>query len=175
MSQALRKLTGAVSRSHTSVIFTNQIREKIGVMFGNPETTTGGRALKFYASVRLDIRRIGAIKEGQDLTGNRTRVKVVKNKLAPPFRQAEFDVMYNEGISHTGLLVDLGVENDIVNKSGAWFSYGDVRLGQGRENAKQFLKESPDLAQEIEAKVRAALALGTRAAPSSGESDESYE
>jgi recombination protein RecA len=116
MSQALRKLTGAVSRSHTSVIFTNQIREKIGVMFGNPETTTGGRALKFYASVRLDIRRIGAIKEGQDLTGNRTRVKVVKNKLAPPFKQAEFDVMYNEGISHTGLLIDLGVENDIVQK-----------------------------------------------------------
>jgi recombination protein RecA len=122
MSQALRKLTGAVNRSHTSVIFTNQIREKIGVMFGSPETTTGGRALKFYASLRLDIRRIGAIKEGQDMTGNRTRVKVVKNKLAPPFKQAEFDVMYNEGISHTGLLVDLGVENDIVNKAGAWFS-----------------------------------------------------
>jgi recombination protein RecA len=160
MSQALRKLTGAVSRSHTSVIFTNQIREKIGVMFGSPETTTGGRALKFYASVRLDIRRIGAIKEGQDNTGNRTRVKVVKNKMAPPFKQAEFDVMYNEGISHTGLLVDLGVEHDIVNKSGAWFSYGDVRLGQGRENAKQFLKESPDLANEIEVRVRAAL--GTR-------------
>jgi recombination protein RecA len=157
MSQALRKLTGAVSRSHTSVIFTNQIREKIGVMFGSPETTTGGRALKFYASLRLDIRRIGAIKEGQDMTGNRTRVKVVKNKLAPPFKQAEFDVMYNEGISRTGLLVDLGVENDIVNKSGAWFSYGDVRLGQGRENAKQFLKESEDLAREIEVKVRAAL------------------
>jgi recombination protein RecA len=170
MSQALRKLTGAVSRSHTSVIFTNQIREKIGVMFGNPETTTGGRALKFYASVRLDIRRIGAIKEGQDLTGNRTRVKVVKNKLAPPFRQAEFDVMYNEGISHTGLLIDLGVENDIINKSGAWFSYGDVRLGQGRENAKQFLKESPDLAQEIETKVRAAL--NARGATSSGGADE---
>jgi len=160
MSQALRKLTGAVSRSHTSVIFTNQIREKIGVMFGSPETTTGGRALKFYASVRLDIRRIGAIKEGQDNTGNRTRVKVVKNKMAPPFKQAEFDVMYNEGISHTGLLVDLGVEHDIVNKSGAWFSYGDVRLGQGRENAKQFLKESPDLANEIEVRVREAL--GTR-------------
>src|SRR5690554_2207103 len=144
MSQALRKLTGAVNRSHTCVIFTNQIREKIGVMFGNPETTTGGRALKFYASLRLDIRRIGAIKEGQDLTGNRTRVKVVKNKLAPPFKQAEFDVMYNEGISHTGLLIDLGVENDIVNKSGAWFSYGDTRLGQGRENAKQYLKDNPE-------------------------------
>jgi recombination protein RecA len=175
MSQALRKLTGAVSRSRTSVIFTNQIREKIGVMFGSPETTTGGRALKFYASVRLDIRRIGAIKEGQDNTGNRTRVKVVKNKMAPPFKQAEFDVMYNEGISHTGLLVDLGVENDIVNKSGAWFSYGDVRLGQGRENAKQFLKESPDLANEIEVRVREAL--GTRgltngAASSNGRNDD---
>jgi recombination protein RecA len=176
MSQALRKLTGAVSRSHTSVIFTNQIREKIGVMFGNPETTTGGRALKFYASVRLDIRRIGAIKEGQDLTGNRTRVKVVKNKLAPPFRQAEFDVMYNEGISHTGLLIDVGVENDIVNKSGAWFSYGDVRLGQGRENAKQFLKESPDLAQEIETKVRAALSnSGATSSAGSGAEEASYD
>jgi recombination protein RecA len=177
MSQALRKLTGAVSRSHTSVIFTNQIREKIGVMFGSPETTTGGRALKFYASVRLDIRRIGAIKEGQDNTGNRTRVKVVKNKMAPPFKQAEFDVMYNEGISHTGLLVDLGVENDIVNKSGAWFSYGDVRLGQGRENAKQFLKESPDLAKEIEVRVREALGTpGARnGSSSSAGADESFD
>jgi recombination protein RecA len=172
MSQALRKLTGAVSRSHTSVIFTNQIREKIGVMFGSPETTTGGRALKFYASVRLDIRRIGAIKEGQDLTGNRTRVKVVKNKLAPPFKQAEFDVMYNEGISHTGLLVDLGVENDIVQKSGAWFSYGDVRLGQGRENAKSFLKENPDLIREIEERVRTALGA-TGARLSGGNNDDS--
>jgi recombination protein RecA len=168
MSQALRKVTGAVNRSHTSVIFTNQIREKIGVMFGSPETTTGGRALKFYASVRLDIRRIGAIKEGQDLTGNRTRVKVVKNKMAPPFKQAEFDVMYNEGISHNGLLIDLGVENDIVNKSGAWFSYGDTRLGQGRENAKQFLKESPDLAKEIEERVRAALSKNGAKLSSSG-------
>jgi recombination protein RecA len=175
MSQALRKLTGAVSRSHTSVIFTNQIREKIGVMFGNPETTTGGRALKFYASLRLDIRRIGAIKEGQDLTGNRTRVKVVKNKLAPPFKQAEFDVMYNEGISHTGLLIDLGVENDIVNKSGAWFSYGDVRLGQGRENAKQFLKESPDLLVEIETRVREALGTRGVSTRSGSSSDESYD
>jgi recombination protein RecA len=128
MSQALRKLAGAVNRSRTCVIFTNQIREKIGVMFGNPETTSGGRALKFYASVRLDIRRIGAIKDGQELVGNRTRVKVVKNKVAPPFRQAEFDVMYNEGISHNGLLVDIGVEHDIVQKSGAWFSYGDTAL-----------------------------------------------
>jgi recombination protein RecA len=174
MSQALRKLTGAVSRSHTSVIFTNQIREKIGVMFGNPETTTGGRALKFYASVRLDIRRIGAIKEGQDNTGNRTRVKVVKNKMAPPFKQAEFDVMYNEGISHTGLLVDLGVENDIVQKSGAWFSYGDVRLGQGRENAKAVLRENPELAAEIEQKVRAALsANGAQLSGSSTRADDS--
>jgi recombination protein RecA len=175
MSQALRKLTGAVSRSRTSVIFVNQIREKIGVMFGNPETTTGGRALKFYSSVRLDIRRIGAIKEGQDNTGNRTRVKVVKNKVAPPFKQAEFDVMYNEGISHTGLLIDLGVENDIVNKSGAWFSYGEVRLGQGRENAKAFLKESPDLLKEIEAKVRAALSLNGARLSSSGAAGDDYE
>jgi recombination protein RecA len=160
MSQALRKLTGAVNRSRTSVIFTNQIREKIGVMFGNPETTTGGRALKFYASVRLDIRRIGAIKDGQEQIGNRTRVKVVKNKVAPPFRQAEFDVMYNEGISHNGLLIDLGVENDIVQKSGAWFSFGDIRLGQGRENAKVYLKENPETAAQVETRVREAL--GTR-------------
>ena len=160
MSQALRKLTGAVNRSRTAVIFTNQIREKIGVMFGNPETTTGGRALKFYASLRMDIRRIGAIKDGQDQVGNRTRVKVVKNKVAPPFRQAEFDIMFNEGISHTGLLIDLGVETNIVDKSGAWFSYGDVRLGQGRENAKAFLKENGDVATEIEAKVRAELGIG---------------
>jgi recombination protein RecA len=157
MSQALRKLTGAVSRSKTCVIFTNQIREKIGVMFGNPETTTGGRALKFYASVRLDIRRIGAIKDGQELVGNRTRVKVVKNKVAPPFKQAEFDVMYNEGISHNGLLIDLGVENDIVQKSGAWFSFGDTRIGQGRENAKIFMKENPEIAAQVETRVREAL------------------
>jgi len=173
MSQALRKLTGAVNRSHTCVIFTNQIREKIGVMFGSPETTTGGRALKFYASLRLDIRRIGAIKEGQDMTGNRTRVKVVKNKLAPPFKQAEFDVMYNEGISHHGLLIDLGVENDIVNKSGAWFSYNETRLGQGRENAKAFLRESPDLTKEIEERVRGALMNGARL--SSGGGGEDFE
>jgi recombination protein RecA len=160
MSQALRKLTGAVNRSHTSVVFTNQIREKIGVMFGNPETTTGGRALKFYASVRMDIRRIGAIKDGQELVGSRTRVKVVKNKCAPPFRQAEFDIMYDEGISRTGLLVDIGAEIDVVQKSGAWFSYGDVRLGQGRENSKAFLKENVELAKEIEAKVREGLGMG---------------
>jgi len=168
MSQALRKLTGAVSRSRTAVIFTNQIREKIGVMFGNPETTTGGRALKFYASVRLDIRRVGAIKDGQELVGNRTRVKVVKNKCAPPFRQAEFDIMYNEGISHTGLLVDLGVECRVIEKSGAWFSYGDIRLGQGRENAKAYLRENPELAAEIEAKVRAELGMKSLAATDDG-------
>jgi recombination protein RecA len=159
MSQALRKLTGAVNRSHTAVIFTNQIREKIGVMFGNPETTTGGRALKFYASLRLDIRRIGAIKDGQEQVGNRTRVKVVKNKVSPPFKQAEFDIMFNEGISHTGLLVDLGVENEVIQKSGAWFSYGDTRLGQGRENVKHFLRENGDLAGEIEARVRELLGM----------------
>jgi recombination protein RecA len=169
MSQALRKLTGAVNRSHTCVIFTNQIREKIGVMFGNPETTTGGRALKFYASLRLDIRRIGALKDGQDVVGNQTRVKVVKNKVAPPFKQAEFDVMYNEGISHNGLLIDLGVEHDIVQKSGAWFSYGDIRLGQGRENAKLYLKENPELAREVEVRVREAL--GTRGIASGGPED----
>ncbi|HEX6557938.1 MAG TPA: recombinase RecA [Longimicrobiales bacterium] len=166
MSQALRKITGAVNRSRTAVIFINQIREKIGVMFGNPETTTGGRALKFYASVRLDIRRIGAIKEGQENTGNRTRVKVVKNKVAAPFKQAEFDVMYNEGISHNGLLIDIGVENDIVQKSGAWFSFGDVRLGQGRENAKSFLKDNPEVAAQVETKVRELLA--TKGVASSG-------
>jgi recombination protein RecA len=159
MSQALRKLTGAVSRSNTAVIFTNQIREKIGVMFGSPETTSGGRALKFYASVRLDIRRIGAIKDGQDVIGNRTRVKVVKNKCAPPFRQAEFDIQYDQGISHHGLLVDLGVEHEIVDKSGSWFSYGDLRLGQGKENSRLFLIENPDIADEIETRLRATLGL----------------
>ena len=159
MSQALRKITGAVSRSKTSVIFTNQIREKIGVMFGNPETTSGGRALKFYASVRLDIRRIGAIKDGQDIVGNRTRVKVVKNKCAPPFKQAEFDIQYNVGISHEGLLIDLGVENDIVDKSGSWYSYGDLRLGQGKENTRQFLIDNQDIAQEVETRLRTALGM----------------
>ena len=159
MSQALRKLTGAVNRSRTSVVFTNQIREKIGVMFGNPETTTGGRALKFYCSLRMDIRRIGAIKDGQELVGNRTRVKVVKNKMAPPFRQAEFDIMYNQGISHEGLLVDLGDELGIVDKAGAWYSYGETRLGQGRENAKAFLQENEDVRAEIESKVRSELGI----------------
>ena len=170
MSQALRKLTGAVARSNTSVIFTNQIREKIGVMFGSPETTSGGRALKFYASVRLDIRRIGAIKDGQEVIGNRTRVKVVKNKCAPPFRQAEFDIQYDEGISHTGLLVDLGVEHNIVEKSGSWFSYGDLRLGQGKENSRMFLMENPDIADEIETRLRVTLGLS-----SDGDGDEDAE
>ncbi|MFQ5689960.1 MAG: recombinase RecA [Gemmatimonadota bacterium] len=168
MSQALRKLTGAIGRSETAVVFTNQIREKIGVMFGNPETTSGGRALKFYASLRLDIRRIASIKEGQEQIGNRTRVKVVKNKCAPPFRQAEFDIMFDQGISREGLLVDMGEEQRIVNRAGAWYSYGDgLRLGQGRENAKAFLRENPDIAEEIEARIREAL--GMTAAPGSAE------
>ncbi len=159
MSQALRKLTGAVNRSNCAVIFTNQIREKIGVMFGSPETTTGGRALKFYASLRMDIRRIGAIKEGQDVIGNRTRVKVVKNKCAPPFKQAEFDILYAQGISHTGLLIDLGVEHRIVTKSGSWFSLDDLRLGQGKENVRNFLAENADVAEKIESRLLAALGI----------------
>jgi recombination protein RecA len=159
MSQALRKLTGVVSKSKTTLIFINQLREKIGVMFGNPETTTGGRALKFYASVRIDIRRIASIKDGDQVIGGRTRVKVVKNKVAPPFREAEFDVMYGEGISREGDLLDLAVEKRIVEKSGAWFAYGGERLGQGRENAKQFLKENPDVRQTIENRVRKDLGL----------------
>ncbi|WP_306257688.1 recombinase RecA [Pararhizobium sp. IMCC21322] len=154
MSQALRKLTASISKSNTMVIFINQIRMKIGVMFGSPETTTGGNALKFYASVRLDIRRIGAIKNGDEVVGNQTRIKVVKNKLAPPFKQIEFDIMYGSGVSKTGELLDLGVKAGIVDKSGAWFSYDSQRLGQGRENSKQFLKENPDLAQEIETAIR---------------------
>ena len=159
MSQALRKLTGAVNRSHTAVIFTNQIREKIGVMFGNPETTSGGRALKFYASLRMDIRRIGALKDGPEIIGNRTRVKVVKNKCAPPFKQAEFDIIYAKGISHTGLLIDLGVDKGIVDKSGSWFSYGELRLGQGKENVRNFLAENRDIAAEIEARLLVALGM----------------
>src|SRR5471030_2677685 len=159
MSQALRKLTGAVSKSKTSLIFINQLREKIGVMFGNPETTTGGRALKFYSSVRMDIRRIASIKDGDMVVGGRTRVKVVKNKVAPPFREAEFDVMYGEGISRTGDLLDLAVEKRIIEKSGAWFAYGGERLGQGRENAKQFLKENPDIYKTIEERVRRELGM----------------
>jgi recombination protein RecA len=159
MSQALRKLTGAINRSQTTVIFTNQIREKIGVMFGSPETTTGGRALKFYASLRIDIRRIGSIKDKEVLVGNKTRAKIVKNKVAPPFKQADFDIMFNVGIDHYGIIVDLAVENDVINKSGAWFSYGDVRLGQGRENAKAFLQENPDLAADVEKKVKDVLGI----------------
>jgi len=154
MSQALRKLTGSISRSNCMVIFINQIRMKIGVMYGSPETTTGGNALKFYASVRLDIRRIGAIKEREDVVGNTTRVKVVKNKVAPPFKQVEFDIMYGEGISKTGELIDLGVKAGIVEKSGAWFSYDSQRLGQGRENAKLFLKQNPEVAERIEQAIR---------------------
>jgi recombination protein RecA len=159
MSQAMRKLTGSISRSNCMVIFINQIRMKIGVMFGSPETTTGGNALKFYASVRLDIRRIGAIKDRDEVVGNATRVKVVKNKVAPPFKQVEFDIMYGEGISKTGELLDLGAKAGVVEKSGAWFSYGDERIGQGRENAKQFLKDNPKMALEIEDKIRAAHGL----------------
>jgi len=154
MSQALRKLTASISRSQTTVIFINQIRMKIGVMYGSPETTTGGNALKFYASVRLDIRRIGSIKDHDEVTGNQTRVKVVKNKLAPPFKQVEFDIMYGEGISKTGELIDLGVKAGVVEKSGAWFSYDSQRLGQGRENAKNFLKANPKIAERIEQDIR---------------------
>ena len=159
MSQALRKLTGMISNSRTATVFINQIREKVGVMFGNTETTTGGRALKFYSTVRMDVRRIESLKSGNDIIGNRTRVKVVKNKVAPPFKQAEFDIMYGEGISHEGCLVDLGVLYNIVGKSGAWYSYGDERIGQGRENTKEFLKNHPEMAFEIENRIREAAGL----------------
>lgn len=169
MSQALRKLTGSISRSKTIVIFLNQIRLKIGVMFGNPETTTGGNALKFYSSVRMDIRRIGAIKAGDETVGNQTRVKVVKNKVAPPFRQVEFDIMYGEGVSKVGELIDLGIKAGIVDKSGAWFSYGDQRIGHGRDNAKQFLREHPDIANEIEKKIRDAAEI---VVPVAGETED---
>lgn len=160
MSQAMRKLTGIISKSRTTAIFINQIREKVGIMFGNPETTTGGRALKFYASVRLDVRKIDTIKQGNDMVGNRTRIKVVKNKIAPPFRQAEFDIMYGQGISHEGCLVDIGTDLDIIDKSGAWYAYNGERLGQGRENAKEFLKENTAIAIEIERKIREKLNIG---------------
>jgi recombination protein RecA len=153
MSQALRKLTANISKTNTCIIFINQLREKIGVMFGNPETTTGGNALKFYASVRIDIRRIGQIKDGEDINGNRTRVKIVKNKLAPPFKKAEFDIMYGLGISKVGEIVDLGVDREVVKKSGSWFSYGETKLGQGREAVKQLLKDNPELAEELEMKI----------------------
>jgi recombination protein RecA len=173
MSQALRKLTGAIARSKTSVIFINQLREKIGVMFGNPETTTGGKALKFYASVRLDIRRIGPVKDKEEVIGSHVRVKVVKNKVAPPFKQAEFDIMYAEGISHTSLLVDIGSEAGIIDKAGAWYSYGTQRIGQGRENAKMFLKDNPALMAEIEEKVK--VLLGVKAAEAPGAPEETEE
>jgi recombination protein RecA len=163
MSQALRKLTGAISKSRSIAIFINQIREKVGVMFGNPETTPGGRALKFYASVRLEVRRAESLKSGNDVIGNRTRVKVVKNKVAPPFKQAEFDILYGEGISREGSLLDMATETDLVHKSGAWYSYGDLRLGQGRESARDYLKENADLAQEIEARLRGSLLTAPRA------------
>ena len=169
MSQALRKLTGSISRTNCTVVFINQIRQKIGVMFGNPETTTGGNALKFYASVRLDIRRTGAIKDKEEITGNLTKVKVVKNKVAPPFRVVEFDIMYGEGISKTGELIDLGVKAGIVDKSGSWFSYGDQRIGQGKENAKQYLKDNPAVAAEIERKIRENA--GTISAAMKGDSE----
>jgi len=159
MSQALRKLTGAIARSKTIVIFINQLREKIGVMFGNPETTTGGKALKFYASVRLDIRRIGPVKEKEDVVGSHVRVKVVKNKVAPPFKQAEFDIMYAEGISHTSLLVDIGSESGIIEKSGAWYSYKGQKIGQGRENAKMYLKDNPAILAEVEEAVKGVLGI----------------
>ena len=171
MSQAMRKLTSAISASNTSIIFTNQLREKVGVMFGNPETTSGGKALKFYASVRLDIRRIDSIKQGQDVTGSRTRVKVVKNKVAPPFRVAEFDIMYSEGISREGGLIDLGLEMGLVKKSGAWFTVGDIRLGQGRENAKEFLRQNSDVASAIEEQIRGNI-ISFRAGEVEGTQDE---
>ncbi|MBI1808768.1 MAG: recombinase RecA [Gemmatimonadetes bacterium] len=172
MSQALRKLTGAIARSKTSVVFINQLREKIGVMFGSPETTTGGKALKFYASLRLDIRRIGPVKEKEDVIGSHVRVKVVKNKVAPPFKQAEFDIMYAEGISVTSLLVDIGSDNGIIEKSGAWYSYNGQRIGQGRENAKLFLKDNPAVYAEVEEKVKAFLGITKAGAPEVEASEE---
>jgi recombination protein RecA len=162
MSQALRKLAGSINRSRTAVIFINQLRDKIGVMFGNPETTTGGRALKFYASVRLDVRRIGPVKDRDIIVGSRVRVKVVKNKVAPPFKQAEFDVMFDEGISHCSLLVDLASEMGIIEKSGAWYSYGKERIGQGRENAKLYLKDNPAVAVEVEARVKEQMGIAMK-------------
>ncbi len=171
MSQALRKLAGAISKSNTTAIFINQLREKVGVMFGNPETTPGGRALKFYASVRLEVRKVENLKQGTDVVGSRTRIKVVKNKVAPPFKQAEFDIMYGEGISREGSILDVAVNNDIVLKSGAWFSYGDTRIGQGRENAKQYLKDNPEMAKEIDQKIREMFNLGKSKAKSASEDD----
>jgi recombination protein RecA len=175
MSQAMRKLTSAISSSNTSVVFTNQLREKVGVMFGNPETTSGGKALKFYASVRLDIRRTDSIKQGQDVMGNRTRVRVVKNKVAPPFRVAEFDIMYSEGISREGGLIDLGLEMGLVKKSGAWFNVGDIRLGQGRENAKEYLRQNSDVAGAIEEQIRGNMASFKIGEVASVEEEDSLE
>ncbi|MCX7779351.1 MAG: recombinase RecA [Negativicutes bacterium] len=175
MSQALRKLTGVISKSRTTAIFINQIREKVGIMFGNPETTTGGRALKFYASVRLEVRKQEALKQGNEVIGNRTRVKVVKNKVAPPFKQADFDIMYGEGISREGSIVDIGVELDIITKSGAWYSYGDNRLGQGRENVKEFLKENPHICDEIDRKIRDILLSGAAKLPAKEETEATAE
>jgi recombination protein RecA len=175
MSQALRKLSGSLSRSGTTAIFINQLREKIGVMFGSPETTPGGRALKFYSSVRLDIRRIGALKVGNDTVGNQTRVKVVKNKVAPPFKTVEFDVMYGEGISREGSLLDIGIEHGVIQKSGAWFAYGDERIGQGRENAKQFLKENDEVRERILAEVYEKLGLGSPSSVPASDAEEGSE
>ncbi|HEY0971184.1 MAG TPA: recombinase RecA [Gemmatimonadales bacterium] len=175
MSQALRKLTGAIARSKTAVIFINQLREKVGVMFGNPETTTGGKALKFYASVRLDIRRIGPVKDKDDVVGSHVRVKVVKNKVAPPFRQAEFDIMYAEGISHTSLLVDIGAESGIIDKSGAWYSYNGQKIGQGRENAKLFLRDNAAMMAEIEEKVKVVLGVTAPGEPAAGAAEAAAE
>lgn len=175
MSQAMRKLTGIISKSKTTAIFINQIREKVGVMFGNPETTTGGRALKFYASIRLDVRKADTLKQGNDIVGNRTRVKVVKNKIAPPFKQAEFDIMYGQGVSHEGCLVDIGTELDIIEKSGAWYSYLGTRLGQGRENVKEFLKENATVANEIEGKIREKLIANTSPTKNSSVSEHGSE
>ncbi len=172
MSQALRKLTAAIARSNSAVIFTNQIRQKIGIMFGNPETTTGGNALKFYASMRLDIRKLNTIKEGEEAVGARTRVKVVKNKLAPPFRQVEFDIMFNEGISAAGEILDMAVDSGLIDKSGAWYSYGEERLGQGRENAKRFLKESPDIMRELRNKLLEKVGIAARDAQEAEEQEE---
>jgi recombination protein RecA len=168
MSQAMRKLSGAVSKSKCLAVFINQLREKIGVMFGNPETTPGGRALKFYASIRLDVRRVEAIKQGNDVVGNRTKIKVVKNKVAPPFKQADVDIMYGEGISKVGSIIDIGAEQDIIQKSGAWFSYNSERLGQGRENAKQYLKDNPEVSDKIEKQIREALLSSSTSAPKTG-------
>ena len=175
MSQALRKLTGVIAKSKTSAIFINQIREKVGVMFGSPETTPGGRALKFYASVRMEVRRTESLKQGTEVVGNRTRVRVVKNKVAPPFKQAEFDILYGEGISKEGSLVDLGTEMDIIQKSGAWYSYGGERMGQGRENVRDYLKQHKEIAQEVEQKIRAALVQGKVQAPLAGQGEEADE